>query len=120
MEPTSPERPSLATVEGTILSSWRNVLGLPGFGLHDRPFDAGATSAGLLRVHHEIERRLNVTIAPMALFEHPTVAELARYVHDSFANAGAPRAPEQRAQDSRLGARLDKRRLRHGGTGRRS
>jgi hypothetical protein len=78
MTPFSTDRPTLASIENAILSIWREVLGAERFGVHDRPFEAGATSLSLIRVHHQLERRLTVSITPMALFEHPTVADLAR------------------------------------------
>ncbi|MGA2290265.1 acyl carrier protein [Bradyrhizobium sp.] len=110
MKPVSAAPPSLAAIESIILSAWRHVLGIATFGAHDRPFEAGATSASLIQVHYRIENQLNLTISPVMLFEHSTVAELARHLHDTLAPEEATTPIDQPPSSDRLRARQNKRR----------
>jgi Phosphopantetheine attachment site len=103
--------PSLAAIESIILSAWCDVLGISTFGAHDRPFEAGATSASLIQVHYRIENQLNLTISPVMLFEHPTVAELARHLHQTLAPAEGTSPRDQPPSSDRLRARQNKRRM---------
>jgi len=106
---------SLATIERTILSAWRDVLEIETFGVDDRPFEAGATSASLLQVHHRIEQQLRLSISPVALFEHPTVAELARHLHEIVAPRDGATVQDQVPLTDRMKARQSKRRTHRAG-----
>jgi hypothetical protein len=117
MEPWPVEGASVSAIEDAILSIWRDVLGLPGFGIHDRPFEAGATSESLLRVHYQIEQRLNLTIPPVALFKHPSVSEFARHLHEFLAPLDNPKLMDHPADSKRLKARRSKRRRLRDGEG---
>lgn len=110
MRPVSAAPPSLAAIESIILSAWRDVLGIATFGAHDRPFEAGATSASLIQVHYRIENQLKLTISPVALFEHPTVAELARHLHETLDPEDGTTPRDQPPSSDRLRARQNKRR----------
>jgi amino acid adenylation domain-containing protein len=57
-------------------------LGLGQVGLEDGFFDLGGDSLLGVFALQEIERAIGVKIAPHVLFEHGTVAALARYTHD--------------------------------------
>lgn len=105
--------PSLTSIESTIVSAWRDVLKIETFGVDDRPFEAGATSASLLQVHYRIEQQLNLSISPVALFEHPTAAELARHLHQMVAPRAGATMQDETGATNRLKARQSKRRA-HG------
>ena len=49
-------------------------------GLHDNLFDLGASSLKLLEVHEEIERAFPGQVDLTELFDHPSVAALARHI----------------------------------------
>jgi amino acid adenylation domain-containing protein/non-ribosomal peptide synthase protein (TIGR01720 family) len=62
--------------ETTLLGCWREVLGVEAIGIHDNFFDLGGDSILSLRIAASAHRR-GLEIAPMALFQHQTVAALA-------------------------------------------
>ncbi|HEX3126712.1 MAG TPA: SDR family NAD(P)-dependent oxidoreductase, partial [Thermoanaerobaculia bacterium] len=79
-------RPSLQTAyvpvssdtERTIARVWQEILGIDRVGVHDNYFDLGGTSLNAIQVVAELQKELDVEIHPVALFEAPTVAELAK------------------------------------------
>jgi len=107
---------SLTSIESTILSAWRDVLEIETFGINDRPFEAGATSASLLQVHYRIEQQLNLSISPVALFEHPTPAELARHLHQMATPRDGGTMQDEAGATDRLKARQSKRRAHRAGS----
>jgi len=84
--PQMPARPSTVAgvpeggMERRIAEIWQRVLGLEGIGVQDNFFDLGGNSLLALQVVSEMSRDLGVQIAPVTLFESPTVSALARYV----------------------------------------
>ena len=62
-------------------------------GPHRTFFDAGITSAMLLRVHEELVGRLGRELPVTALFRYPSVAALARHLAAPEAPTGPPAAP---------------------------
>jgi acyl transferase domain-containing protein/acyl carrier protein len=67
-------------LEGTIAALWQRVLGVPEVGLQDNFFDIGGNSLLGLQLVSEMSRELGVQIAPVTLFESPTVSALARHL----------------------------------------
>jgi thioesterase domain-containing protein/acyl carrier protein len=65
-------------VEKRLLEIWRELLGTRDIGVDDEFFASGGHSLLALRLTSRIESVLGVQLAPTALFEHPTVARLAR------------------------------------------
>ena len=82
------ERPDLATalvrprteVERTVAATWAKVLELDEVGLDDNFFDLGGHSILAIRVHEELVATFEVELTLVELFEHPTVATLARRI----------------------------------------
>ncbi|MDY7091406.1 MAG: amino acid adenylation domain-containing protein [Acidobacteriota bacterium] len=111
-EPSS-ERPELATelvqprseAEKTIAEIWRRALELDEVGLEDNFFDLGGHSILAIRVHEEIERTFQAELSLVELFEHPTVAALARRV--VRAPASGTEASEARPSRRRRAPRGD-------------
>jgi len=64
--------------ERRIAEIWQRLLGVEQVGMHDNFFDLGGNSLLGLQVVAEIGRELGVEVAPVTLFESPTVAALAR------------------------------------------
>ncbi|HEU4539089.1 MAG TPA: beta-ketoacyl synthase N-terminal-like domain-containing protein, partial [Polyangiaceae bacterium] len=80
-------------LEGRLCRIVAEALGLPRVGVHDRFFEAGASSLDLTKIRRRAEQELGVSLPLATFFEHPSVAELAEVVrsHDPgrFGGAGA-------------------------------
>ncbi|WP_372084535.1 non-ribosomal peptide synthase/polyketide synthase [Tistrella mobilis] len=100
------EKPATAT-EAALARIWAGVLGLPRLGRTEDPFLNGADSLLAMRALARIRTELGVDPGLKALFDHPTVAELAKVVdaakeHDLEmlpARADTSRAPLAPGQD---------------------
>jgi SagB-type dehydrogenase family enzyme len=87
--PASPVRPQgagsrlpAAGVEEIIAVLWREVLHAEQVGVDDNFFALGGHSVLLVRVYHRLRAALEREFPLVAMFEHPTVAALARYLSD--------------------------------------
>jgi thioesterase domain-containing protein/acyl carrier protein len=71
--------------ETRLAAIWADVLGLDEVGVHEPFFDLGGHSLAAARLLVRIEEALGVPLPPAALYESPTIAELAPRVR-----SGAP------------------------------
>lgn len=69
--------------ESVIAEIWQDILELTRIGRHDDFFDLGGHSLLANRIVSRVRRSLGVTIPLSAVFDHPTVAELAVVVRGS-------------------------------------
>ncbi|MBP1872068.1 amino acid adenylation domain-containing protein [Ensifer adhaerens] len=74
--------------EGLLAELWRNILGIQAVEPDRNFFDLGGTSLQLMRVQAALEMSLGRTIDVIALFQYPTIRDLARYI-DGKAMIGA-------------------------------
>ena len=84
----------VAPAEGTesvVASVWAAVLGLPAVGADDDFLALGGHSLAAAQIAARLNDAFSVDIDAVAVFEHPTVAELARAVDD--ARSGVNRSP---------------------------
>jgi amino acid adenylation domain-containing protein len=65
--------------EAVIAGIWRDVLGLPAVGVEDNFFDRGGHSLLATRVTSRLRTAFGVEIPVRALFETPTIAQLAQH-----------------------------------------
>jgi amino acid adenylation domain-containing protein len=84
-------------MERRIAAIWRDLLRLDEVGIHDNFFDSGGHSLLALRVYHRLKRELARELPLVALFEHPTIGALARYLEAREGEAEP--ASRQRGQD---------------------
>jgi acyl transferase domain-containing protein/acyl carrier protein len=66
-------------IEQEIAYLWQEVLGLDRVGIHDNFFELGGDSLSGITLINKFQQKLSQTIPIAALFEAPTVAELAEY-----------------------------------------
>ncbi len=70
-----------AGLEQRIAEVWQRILGREQIGVHDNFFDLGGNSLLGLQLVTELSQELGVQIAPVTLFEFPTVRSLARHLN---------------------------------------
>jgi amino acid adenylation domain-containing protein len=99
-EPSVPALPR-SDVERVLVEIWCSVLSLPAAGVHDNFFDLGGTSLAAFSVVREIEKRLGVEVAVLRIFEHPTIAAMARHLEGSKADMSFVREARDRARKRR-------------------
>jgi acyl carrier protein len=67
-------------VEQRIAAVWREVLGLGQVGIHDNFFQLGGHSLKVLQVLARLRRAFQIELSVRAMFETPTVADLAEAI----------------------------------------
>ncbi|MGW6412783.1 non-ribosomal peptide synthetase [Streptomyces vinaceus] len=84
-------------MERTVAEVWADVLGHAAIGVDDNFFDVGGHSMRLVAVQKRLADRLERTVAIVDLYEHPTVASLARHLDGAAGNGGlSPASPRVR------------------------
>ncbi|HEX2210651.1 MAG TPA: amino acid adenylation domain-containing protein [Longimicrobium sp.] len=78
--------------EEAMAAIWADVLGVARVGVHDGFFELGGNSLLATRVASRVRRALGAEVTVRALFEGPTVAELAARV-DALRGAALPQVP---------------------------
>lgn len=81
-------RPNLSTayvaptndIETSIAEIWQELLGIEQVGIHDNLFDLGGDSLLVIQVVSRIREVLRIEVPLRAIFETPTIAELAERV----------------------------------------
>jgi acyl transferase domain-containing protein len=81
-----------AGLERRIAAVWQRVLGLEQVGVHDNFFELGGNSLIGLQLVSELSRELDTQIAPVTLFEAPTVSALTRALRPEPAGGTRPGA----------------------------
>jgi acyl carrier protein len=67
-------------LEKIIADAWKSVLQLDEVSVDDNFFDLGGHSLLMLQIKRCLESELKVEIAPVDMFEYPTVRTLAQYL----------------------------------------
>jgi thioester reductase-like protein len=73
LPPTTPEEIRIAQI-------WRDILGASRIGVEDSFFDLGGDSLAAAQMAARVKEEFGTALSLRRLFEHPTVAELARMV----------------------------------------
>jgi acyl carrier protein len=93
-------------VESILCAIWERILGVERVGIQDNFFELGGHSLSMMRVHHKVQQELAKKFSLMAMFEHSTIATLAKYLINnnpdlhSYGEANL-RATEQRERRRR-------------------
>ena len=90
-KPTGYPRPNLANpyvaptndIETSIAEIWQVLLGIEQVGIHDNLFDLGGDSLLVIQIVSRIREILCIEVPLRAIFETPTIAELADSVGKS-------------------------------------
>ncbi|MGW2253243.1 amino acid adenylation domain-containing protein [Kitasatospora sp. NPDC001660] len=90
-------------LEREIAQAWTDVLGLTEVGIHDNFFDLGGNSLSLAKLHHRLAQRTAPRLSLTALFEHASIAALARFLTDSAGDTAV--APTDALRDRAARAR---------------
>ena len=100
--------------ERKIAKAWEEILGLDQVGIHDNFFDLGGNSLIGLKVISRVKAELHADLSPVALFEGPTVAAMAKLVAPPEAAGPAAPPPALDSRKSRGAMRREKMKQRRG------
>jgi len=106
-------------IEAAVAAVWEETLGIAEVGVHDNFFDLGGNSLVGVKLVARLRDQFGVTLAPVSLFEKPTVDGLAALIRRGRAAAGAGAGAEGQApnedeeQLAGADARGERRRARH-------
>src|SRR5262249_11408445 len=67
-------------LEEELMQIWTNVLGLERIGINENLFELGGTSLMSVVISSEISKKLAVRLAPIDVFQHPSIAELSEFL----------------------------------------
>ncbi|MEM9290674.1 MAG: SDR family NAD(P)-dependent oxidoreductase [Acidobacteriota bacterium] len=96
---------SSGQVESRVAEIWQRVLGVDRVRLHDNFFDLGGNSLVGMQLMNELNRELGVQVAPVTLFESPTVAALAETIRPRDEESEGAAAQQQGSRgDAEAGA----------------
>jgi len=98
-------------VEELLAGIWSAVLGVPAVGLHDDFFHLGGHSLIATRMLSRVRDAVQAEVPLAALFEGPTVAELARAVEAALSGAAPLGRIPRRAADSPIPLSFSQERL---------
>lgn len=87
--------------EEILMRLWRDALGLEVVPADRNFFDLGGTSLQLMRVHAGLELELGQRCEVLALFKHPTVRDMARFLDGREQQPSRAAAADQRAAQQR-------------------
>jgi amino acid adenylation domain-containing protein len=104
-------------MEHRIAAIWRDLLRLDQVGIHDNFFDSGGHSLLAVRVYHRLKRELARELPLVALFEHPTIGALARYLEAGETEPASRQWAQDRGVRRREAAGARRRRGRAGNPG---
>ena len=94
-----------AGLEQAIAAIWQDLLGIEQVGIHDNFFDLGGHSLLFPQMQLRLQESLDRKTAVLELFEHPTIAELARFLTKGEAMPRSAEASSERASRRAAGAR---------------
>lgn len=74
-------RPPRNATEELLCNEWRELFGVEEIGIHDDFFELGGNSLTAMRLFARVHESIGSRISPRTIFEHPTIAQLAEFLH---------------------------------------
>jgi amino acid adenylation domain-containing protein len=93
-------------LEQRIATIWQEALKVERVGLHGNFFDLGGHSLLMVQVHEKLSAAFGRRFSMVELFQHPTVASLAKYVAQQSTPDAAGEDAKQQARDERARKQL--------------
>ncbi|RKH14123.1 amino acid adenylation domain-containing protein [Corallococcus sp. CA053C] len=100
-----PYEAPVTELEQRIAAIWQETLKVERVGLHSSFFDLGGHSLLMVQVHEKLSVLMGRRLSMVELFQHPTVASLAKYLGQAQANP-AQESRQQQARDERAKKQL--------------
>ncbi|RKG94165.1 non-ribosomal peptide synthetase [Corallococcus terminator] len=100
-----PYEAPVTELEQRIAAIWQEALKVDRVGLHSSFFDLGGHSLLMVQVHEKLSMLMGRRLSMVELFQHPTVASLAKYLGQAPASA-AQESLQQQARDERAKKQL--------------
>ncbi|MER5887850.1 acyl carrier protein [Streptomyces sp. NPDC001941] len=82
MTSSLPPQPSTADVAGLVRTAWADGLGHAEFHDDEHFFQVGGHSMCAVRIVRALKKELDIQLTVRQFFAHPTVAELALFLHE--------------------------------------
>ncbi len=96
--------PPATALEKIIARLWEETLAIKNPGVRDNFFEVGGDSIRVVRVHTRLAQTLQREFPVTALFEHPTIAALARYLSPEEPSLPAANPIQERARRQQAAA----------------
>ena len=103
--------PPATALEKIIARLWEEILAIKNPGVRDNFFEVGGDSIRAVRVHTRLAQALQREFPVTALFEHPTIAALARYLSPGEPPPAAANPIQERARRQQAAANAARARL---------
>jgi hypothetical protein len=95
-------------VERILCAIWEQILGVERVGIQDNFFELGGHSLTMTRVHHKVQQELSRKFSLMVMFEHSTIASLAKYLINNNPELHPHEEANLRAAEQRERRRLQR------------
>lgn len=97
MKRTAGPASTSVSIDEAVAEILTDVLQLRFIEAHGNVFDLGATSISVIQIAARIERRFAIDVPASAIFDRPTLAELATYVRERMGDGVAQAASAEPA-----------------------
>jgi surfactin family lipopeptide synthetase A len=94
--------PPQGPVEETLADIWQDLLGVPRVGRCDNFFELGGHSLHGIRLITKIAERLGASLSVIAIFQHPTIEDMARIIESEGAGQAVTGAPSLQFEDGAI------------------
>lgn len=97
-----------STTETLVAAAWQHVLGVGAVGAHDNFFGLGGHSLLMLQVVARLRQDFGMDVPVRAVFDHPSVSELAAFIDERRAEPPAADAVEDDEELARVLAEVER------------